>query len=169
MIPWNIQKSNSFLKNRSRFIWFTLVDQADLSIFFLQTVDWIHFGSQTVAGSTRHFFNKWTWPPVSVLISSKNVCIQRIQMFSFPVSMWLPVCLGLRIYMVRISLYPTLERCRNWKNQVRSTSSRYPIVVTSTLFLLVKNFVICLLICLCSSVAYIANNMDPDQTAPKGS
>ena len=35
------------------------------------------------------------------------------------------------------------------------------------LFLPVMNFVVCSLVCLCSyKVAYIAKNMDPDQTAP---
>ena len=37
-----------------------------------------------------------------------------------------------------------------------------------TLFPPVTSFVICFLYCLCSQVAYIANNMDPDHTAPLG-
>ena len=36
------------------------------------------------------------------------------------------------------------------------------------LFLPVTTSVICSLICLCSKVAYIANNMDADQTVAKG-
>ena len=36
-----------------------------------------------------------------------------------------------------------------------------------TCFQLVIAFVILSLVCLCSYIAYIANNMDPDRTAPK--
>ena len=36
------------------------------------------------------------------------------------------------------------------------------------LFRQVTTFVVCSLICLCSKVAYFANNMDPDQTTSEG-
>ena len=53
----------------------------------------------------------------------------------------------------------------SWTNRVSSADiSPIPYL---TIFPPVITFVVCFLICLCSLVAYIANSMDPDQTAPK--
>ena len=42
------------------------------------------------------------------------------------------------------------------------------IVSSVTLFKLLTTIAVCFLFCLCASVVYIANNMDPDQTAAFG-